>query len=356
MKADHTMLFVATNGVGLGHLTRALGIAKQVQKLFPASKIVFLITSLATDVVTQQGFEYYYIPSKNILPSNVTADVWNRMLLEKMQEIQKKHEAEAVVFDGAYPYQGLTNFFKQYPEVKTFWIKREGDREKEVTLRLRDKANYFHHIIVPKEIKGEYDTYDGKFYCEPIIMMEQEALLSREEARKSLNIPSDKKVFYIQLGAGIINNINQDLKTIVEYLLEDEENFLLVGESIIGKKIDIAYPNVKILRHYPNAIYYRGCDFAISAAGYNSFHELIYFNIPTLFIPNKETVKDDQVARAYKAEELGVGTCILEVNRSNLQQAIYKLKQNREEMILNAQKYLSYNGAEEAAHYIINHL
>ena len=39
-------------------------------------------------------------------------------------------------------------------------------------------------------------------------------------------------------------------------------------------------------------------DAAFSAAGYNSFHELIAFAVPTVFVPNEYAIVDDQGARA----------------------------------------------------------
>ena len=58
---------------------------------------------------------------------------------------------------------------------------------------------------------------------------------------------------------------------------------------------------------FPNARHFRAFDFAISAAGYNSFHELLHHGVPTIFVPNDNQQVDDQRARAAWAESRGAG-------------------------------------------------
>jgi predicted glycosyltransferase len=49
---------------------------------------------------------------------------------------------------------------------------------------------------------------------------------------------------------------------------------------------------------FPISRYFRALDFAVAAAGYNSFHELVGFGVPTAFVPNPSMPLDDQPARA----------------------------------------------------------
>ena len=64
------------------------------------------------------------------------------------------------------------------------------------------------------------------------------------------------------------------------------------------------WPQVPRLTGFPNAIYFRAFDFVVSSAGYNSFHELLHFAVPTVFVPIETSYLDNQPARSdYAADE-----------------------------------------------------
>ena len=48
----------------------------------------------------------------------------------------------------------------------------------------------------------------------------------------------------------------------------------------------------------------------ISAAGYNSFHEVLLAGVPAIFVPNEHPQQDDQLARARFAEHQDLGACV----------------------------------------------
>ena len=66
----------------------------------------------------------------------------------------------------------------------------------------------------------------------------------------------------------------------------------------------------RYLSAFPNARHFRAFDFAVSAAGYNSFHELLHHGVPAIFMPNDNQQVDDQRARATWAESRGAGICV----------------------------------------------
>ena len=66
-------------------------------------------------------------------------------------------------------------------------------------------------------------------------------------------------------------------------------------------------PDVVRLRHFPIGEYRAAFDASVMAAGYNSFQEAMALGLPTLFVPNQSTAKDDQDARTLWAEQTGCG-------------------------------------------------
>jgi hypothetical protein len=61
-------------------------------------------------------------------------------------------------------------------------------------------------------------------------------------------------------------------------------------------------------RYVPMELF-AGLDLAVSAGGYNSFHELMYAGVPTVFLAQPK-LADDQAARARRAAEAGAGRVV----------------------------------------------
>ena len=111
----------------------------------------------------------------------------------------------------------------------------------------------------------------------------------------------------MQLGAGRINDINSEIRMVVDALLENDEVHVILGESMLGDRLRIDLDRVHLIRDYPNALFLRAFDYSVQAGGYNSFHEMRTLRIPTLFLPNMNTGMDDQLARCRVAEKEGWG-------------------------------------------------
>ena len=123
---------------------------------------------------------------------------------------------------------------------------------------------------------------------------------------------------YVQLGAGEINDINSEIRLTIAALTENNGVHVILGESLIGDRLDIDLDNVHIIRDYPNAMYFNGFDATVQAGGYNSFHETRQSTLPALFYPNMNTGMDDQLARCNIAVEEGWGIVVEERNEKQL--------------------------------------
>ena len=84
-------------------------------------------------------------------------------------------------------------------------------------------------------------------------------------------------------------------------------------------------PQRSTLQAFPLCRYFRAFDGAISAVGYNSFHELIYLGLPTIFVPNEHPSMDDQLMRALFAERRGLGMCVRTVEPYRVRRAVDRL-------------------------------
>ncbi len=122
----------------------------------------------------------------------------------------------------------------------------------------------------------------------------------------------------------------------------------------MGSEIPRIWPGVTYLRLFPISRYLRAFDFSISAAGYNSFHELIGFEVPSIFIANNHHMMDDQSARAEFAMLHDAAIWVEEEAVANIGSAISMImRADVQEMIAEGCRALTpRNGATEAARII----
>ena len=349
-----------TNGVGLGHFTRLFAIARQIRKKDPDVEIVFVTTMSALHLVEKEGFASYHLPGRYMF-NEMTAAEWNAITEEILGTVFEIHRPSIFVFDGAYPYRGMLNSINNRKGLTNFWVRR-GTFKKGATKIPVDSIQHFHHIIRPTD-----STYRPEEEIEhkipiktvnPIRLLQTTDLDSRDVARTRLGITKDNLSVYVQLGTGKINDIKNLLQKVVDVLNRYENVEIVIGESIIGKTIDVTGERIRVVRDYPNSKYFNGFDFAIMAGGYNSYHEAISFALPTIFIPNTSTGMDDQVARVKSGEDIGCCKVILEPNDSNIERAIdyFMAQENRISMQSHCKNQKISNGGIEVAEMIIQTL
>ncbi|MDO5521346.1 MAG: glycosyltransferase [bacterium] len=350
-----TVLFIVTFGAGLGHLAGEIGIAVKLRELSKETNIIFYTTSPATDALYSEGFYYYYIPSKLVIPKSISISAWERLYEHQLYDIVLLHKPQVIIYDGPYPEVSLIRILVEHPWMKGIWMKREGDRKDIRSVSPFER--FFDLLIVPKEL-GEKNREITK-KCKVISPIIYESTSKMDPSIKEL-FPEYKKgkhrIWYVQLGAGIINRIEDILQSVLLTLLEDSDNYILLGESPVSSgKTQLEYSShrCKRLRSFPNSIYFNQIDYAISAAGYNTFYELVYYGVPAIFIPNRFTQKDDQVARAKSAEVMGTG--LVHEEGQQLSQVIERLYKNKERCKECCEHYHFQNGAREAVELILQY-
>jgi len=242
-------------------------------------------------------------------------------------------------------------------DVHKIWIKRGGEKDENIAAQRREMEKQFDTIIIPGEAGATVQENEGKHvYVNPILHLDREELWSREEVRTYLKIPKDKKVAYIQLGAGNINDINSDINRIVTEIRKHDDVVMVLGESLIGNELKIIEDDIILIKDYPNSKYFNGFDFAVSACGYNTFHELVYFGVPTLFLPNMNTKTDDQYGRAMKVQNVDGGVVLTDFEQLPAAIDVLCDSERNAQMRENLKTLMETNGANEAAQAISERL
>lgn len=346
------VVFLTSNGAGMGHLTRLLAIARasDPEKIEP----LFVSLSQGVPVVGEQGFPFEYLASSGAM--EMPAPEWNIYFLERMREVLRTMRPSALVFDGTVPYVGLMNLLKEADLLKV-WIRRGMWKEGASGTSLgREKG--FDLVIEPGEFAHSYDEgptarRSGAAVVNPITVLATREILDRDLARVELGMSPDAKTVLLTLGAGNINDIGDLQDAVLEIFRSEHPGWqVFVTKPPIAESTGASSLNV--LRTYPLARVARAFDFAISAAGYNSFHEWTSMQIPTLWVPNEATAVDDQVARGRWAQDQGTGLNMPDGMENELRGLIGRLVDDVERSKMQEQMSLlpASDGAEQAARLI----
>lgn len=303
-KRRPSVLFVPSNGVGLGHVSRLLAIANRLRN---DCDIVFATLAQAASIIESFGHLTHYLPSLSDTKAEIASwDAWFRLELERLIDL---HDVDVVVFDGNNPTPGLVHAARSRPPCRLAWVRRGmGKSAASPFLHL---SNLFDLIIEPGELAEAYDTGATASRrheverVEPIRLLDVEELLPRETARAELGLAPQRQTVLIQLGAGAHRNVVEMTDAAVRALRGHGDVQLVIAEwenSVVPMSL---WPGTRVVSGFPLSRYAHAFDFSISAAGYNSFHEAIEFALPTVFIGNTHPAIDDQVARARMAQEAG---------------------------------------------------
>ncbi|SFZ80740.1 hypothetical protein SAMN02983003_0097 [Devosia enhydra] len=343
------VLFLPSNGVGLGHVTRLLAIANRAENRF---RPVFASHAQALPILRGFGHHADYIPSL----SDTAADprLWDRWLRVELEQLIHAHDAQAVVFDGNNPAPGLVGAALSQPPCKLVWVRRGMNRIASPHL---DAASEFDLIIEPGEIAAERDTgptaarRHEALQVPPITLLDAGDLSDRDSACRALGLDPARPAVLVQLGAGAHRDVIQLIDAVVRVLKGFPGLQIAIAEWTNSRAPLSLWPDTLVVSGFPLSRHARAFDFSISAAGYNSFHEAIAFGLPTIFLAADHPALDDQRARAGFAQDKGAGFDLAEDQLTLLPSicAVLLDRRAREVMAQNCAALARPNGAAEAA-------
>jgi UDP:flavonoid glycosyltransferase YjiC (YdhE family) len=301
------VLFFSSNGIGMGHVTRLLAIARRC----PAQiEPVFLSMSPAAQVIEDFGYLVEFTAHHTSM--DVDVERWNVALRSQLAQMIAFFDVRAVLFDGNVPYRGLADALLDHPNLASLWCRR------------------------------------GTQVVDPILLLDPEELLTRDAARAELGLDPDRPALLLQLGSRNNYEYGELFRIATEHAARRGVQ-VAVCEWLISDQTAEAPPYVVRLRTFPLSRYCNAFDGAISAVGYNSFHELIAYQLPAIFVPNEHPSMDDQLMRALFADRRGLGLCVRTSDPYRLRDAIDRLldAEERVEMIGRCRALTWRNGAAD---------
>lgn len=298
------ILFVATNGIGLGHLTRLMAIA---ERMSPDVEPIFFTRSAGFSLLHQRGHATDYIPWS--VKMGVTEESWNKAYAQELLATIENLDVAAVVFDGTYPFRGLLDVQSIRPDLAWVWIRRGlwvSGQNLDEALQAR-----FDMIIEPGDLAQDEDhgptsRMPGLVHKVPtILLIDPQEGLSRDESAACLNTDPGKFTVAMQLGSQRNFDFEELPDLLVKEVLSRDLQLVRIENPLAPR--ETKWPGILSTTRYPIADCLAAIDCMITNAGYNSFHECIHGGVPTIFVPNEAPEMDDQQLRAAYAHATGLG-------------------------------------------------
>jgi predicted glycosyltransferase len=347
----------AVNGSGVGHLTRLHGIARWMRRYAIAAgarpEIMFLTSCEADSILFADAFPSFKLPSKTVI-ADAGFDkvaylalakqwVWHSMTLAR---------PDLFVVDtfprGAYgELLGALDLCRRkafiYRPTKAAFAQRP---DFQAMLPLYDR------IIIPDhEALAEVSLPDAArartTFVGPVTARDPRELLDRECARRELGIADDKLAVLVTAGGGGDPGVDDHLTLAHRALHQDSSIHLVLAAGPLYRGRPIRGERITWIDSPGLAERMRAFDLAISAAGYNTFHELMLAGIPTLFLP-QEKIADEQDRRAARAVDAGAGRCI-ELTVESIQSGVAALRGRLSEASAAARALMPESHARDAA-------
>jgi len=348
-----TIILATSNGIGMGHLTRASAIASELKSF--ANPIIISMASGVVEVPKIAGVRFEYVPGRD--RRWMGRFEWDKYLRDRIAALIDETGAKIVSFDGVVPYPGIIGVKNVRPDISLVWVRRGFWQKTPQRYLLNLQSKMMDLIITPGDYSQSYDkgpttNRNDSTLVKPISIYNPRNSLSKPEARKILGIDPDRPAVLVQLGIGEAD-ANAKLTAALTGLLSWVNLQVILTKDPIdsqGRNLAPAGLDIKVIRYFPLANVLNAFDAAICAAGYNSVHEELAANIPTLFIPNTRGT-DNQASRAAWAADNKMALTADQDNLKQIQENAAKLVlQNvRDELTANCLKLPQASGAAEVA-------
>lgn len=342
----------------MGHLARATAVAEELKNT--AQPIIVSVAGGIAEVPAIIGIPCEYIPGK--ARRWMPAHRWDRYFRDRLIAIADETGARVISFDGVVPYPGFIATKLKRPDLSIVWVRRGLWQKNILRFALPFQSRLVDAIIEPGDIARAYDNgptskRKDAIVTSPVSLYSKVRTHSRDDARKILGLDSNRPAVLVQLGTGD-TDMNEKMHAALSGLLAWPGLQVVLTknpEDAQGRSLVPAGLETKIQRYFPLADVLAAFDGAIAAAGYNSVHELLPAQIPTVLISNIRGT-DDQDARAKWCHDHGYALRADHANLSDITATVKKLSDDSVRNTLRSKcaELSDTNGGKQIAEILLN--
>jgi UDP-N-acetylglucosamine:LPS N-acetylglucosamine transferase len=322
-----TIILATSNGIGMGHLARATAVAEELKGV--ARPILLSVAGGIAEIPSTTGIPCEYIPGKT--RRWMPAHRWDRYFRDRLIAIADETGASVISFDGVVPYPGFIATKIKRPDLTIVWVRRGLWQKNLLRFALPFQSRLVDLIIEPGDIARSYDhgpTSHRKdaTLTSPVSLYSKTRALSREDACKELGLDANRPAVLVQLGTGD-SDMNEKMRAALTGLVGWQGLQVMLTKSPVDANGISLVPDgldIKVQRYFPLADVLAAFDGAIAATGYNSVHELLPAQIPTVLISNIRGT-DDQDARAKWSHDHGYALRADHANLADITATVAKL-------------------------------
>ena len=322
-----TIILATSNGIGMGHLARATAVAEELKDV--ARPILVSVAGGIAEVPATTAIPCEYIPGKT--RRWMPAHRWDRYFRDRLIAIADETGASVISFDGVVPYPGFIATKLKRPDLTIVWVRRGLWQKNLLRFALPFQSHLVDLIIEPGDIARAYDhgptaKRNDATLTSPVSLYSKARALSREDARKVLGLDASRPTVLVQLGTGD-SDMNEKMRAALTGLVGWNGLQVVLTKSPVdeqGKSLVPEGLDIKVQRYFPLANVLAAFDGAIAATGYNSVHELLPAQIPTVLISNIRGT-DDQDARAKWCQDHGYALRANHADLADITAAVAKL-------------------------------
>ena len=316
VKKRISFLSYAVNGAGLGHVVRQVALQKWLQRLCRAhgvkSEHWFLTTSEADGLVFREGFAAFKLPSKSIVEGAgidklaylalAKQWVWHSVGLLRPDVLLVDTFAEGSFHElPAVLDLVRTRVLVQRP-VKEEFARRPGHA---ALLRAYDRVVVPEHEDDEPGLRALLDIDSDRLaFVGPMVRVDRHAVFDRAEARRRLGVAEGARCVLVTGGGGGDDGVGPLFDLVEAALAADRSAHIVYGAGPLYRGAPRHGVGCTWFAGHDLAEHASAFDIAVTAAGFNTVHELLLLGVPLLCVP-QEKIADDQLARSRRYAERG---------------------------------------------------